>query len=82
MEPTTMKEISPGFFEKIGHLRSGIRSMYRVSASVDLIHSGDKDLPITLKLASTAGPQYHPLRREEALALAAALVDLAERDLA
>ncbi len=56
--------------------------MYRVSAGVDLIHSGDKDLPIALKLQSTAGAQYHLLRREEALALAAALVELAERDLA
>ena len=56
--------------------------MFSVGPGIDVIHTGDKDLPITLKLRTGRGPHYHPLRRKEALALAAALVDLAERDLA
>ena len=77
-----MKKISPNLLEKIGHLRSGILGMYSVGPGIDIIHNGDTDLPITLKLRSGSGPHYHPLRRKEALALAAALVELAERDLA
>ena len=77
-----MKSISPNLLEKIGHLRSGIYGMFSVGPGIDVIHTGDKDLPITLKLRTGRGPHYHPLRRKEALALAAALVDLAERDLA
>ncbi|WP_299198911.1 hypothetical protein [uncultured Tateyamaria sp.] len=77
-----MKEISPGFQEKMAHLRSGIRGMYRVSENIDLVHSGNADRPISVRFVRSHGRRYHPMTRDEALSLAAALLELTERDLA